>query len=163
MPGKMLWIDTLPNAVVGSGSQAALDLTAQFTSEETRLSQMTLMRTVLRLDISHTVHDSGEGSQRVGIGLGIESQEAFAAGVHPDPLTVGDFPMRGWVYRGIWRVFGFAADQAAVDVARVDLDLRSRRKLESGISFIIMQNAAQEGVTGAVTVVGIVRQLWLVT
>ena len=163
MPGKMLWIDTLLNNAVGSNSQAAIDLTVQFTSEETRLAQMTLMRTVLRFDISHTVHDSGEGSQRVAVGLGIESQEAFAAGVHPDPDTTGDFPTRGWIYRGVWRVWGFAADQAAVNVARVDLDLRSRRKLENGLSFIVVDNNAQEGVAGTIQLVGIIRQLWLVT
>ncbi len=163
MPGKMLWIDARINSAIGSGSQAALDLTAQFTGEETRLAQMTLMRTVMRLDIAYTVHDSGEGSQRVALGLGVESQEAFAAGVHPDPDTVGDFPTRGWIYRGVWRVFGFAADQPAVDVARVDLDLRSRRKLENGLSFLVADNNPQEGVGVTVQLVGVIRQLWLVT
>ena len=163
MPGKMLWIDTLITQSTGASAQNAQDLAAQFSSEQTRLAQMTLMRTILRLDIAYTVHDSGEGSQRLGIGLGIESQEAFASGIHPDPLTTGDFPTRGWVYRGIWRVFGFAADQPAVDVARIDLDLRSRRKLENGVSFIIQQNLPVEGVASAVTVMGVVRQLWLVT
>ena len=163
MPGKMLWIDTLLEDLVLSAGQGARDLTAQFSSEETRLAQMTLMRTIMRFDIAYTVHDSGEGSQRVGIGIGIESQEAFAAGIHPDPVTIGDFPIRGWVYRGIWRVFGFAADQPAVDVARVDLDLRSRRKLESGLCFFVIDNRAVEGVASAISVTGIVRQLWLVT
>jgi len=163
MPGKMLWIDASVDQVTASGAQNAQDLTTQFTDQETRLAQMTLMRTILRLDIAYTVHDAGEGSQRVGIGLGIESQEAFAAGVHPDPLTIGDFPARGWVFRGIWRVFGFAADQPAVDVVRLDMDLRSRRKLENGLSFIITQNQPQEGVATGISVVGMVRQLWLVS
>ena len=163
MAGKMLWIDTLIDSQVASSGQEAVDLTLSFTNEETRLAQMTLMRMIVRLDVAYTVHDSGEGSQRVGIGFGIESQEAFAAGVHPDPLVQGDFPVRGWVYRGVWRVFGFAADQAAVDVARLDLDLRARRKLENGLSFFVVDNQAVEGVAAAVTVMGIVRQLWLVS
>ncbi len=163
MPGKMLWIDTFLTQATASASQSAQDLAAQFTSEATRLAQMTLMRMIVRLDIAYTVHDSGEGSQRVGIGFGIESQEAFAAGVHPDPLTTGDFPARGWTYRGVWRVFGFAADQPAVDVARVDFDIRARRKLENGVSFVVIDNQAVEGVASAITVLGIVRQLWLVS
>jgi len=163
MPGKMLWIDTLVNADVPNGGQAAQDLTTDFTSEATRLSQMTLMRMIVRLDIAYTVHDAGEGSQRVGIGFGIESQEAFAAGVHPDPLTASDFPARGWIYRGAWRVFGFAADQPAVSIRELNFDIRARRKLENGLSFIVSDNQALEGVASTVRIFGLVRQLWLVS
>jgi len=163
MVGRMLWIDTLVNSDVASNGQEAVDLTVDFTSEETRLAQLTLMRSILRIDIAYTVHDSGEGSQRLSLGLGVESQEAFAAGVHPDPNVAGDFPARGWVYRGSWRVFGFAADQPAVNVARVDLDMRSRRKLENGLSFAVMDNTPMEGVAAVVRVTGWIRQLWLVT
>ncbi len=123
---------------------------------------MTLLRTIVGLDLAYTVHDSGEGSQQVALGFGVESQEAFSTGVHPDPETRGDFPTRGWVYRGMWRVFGFAAGQADVHVRRVDLDLRSRRKLDNGVSFIIGSNFNLEGATGSVKVLGIVRQLWMV-
>ena len=163
MAGRMLWIDRFVNNDTASGGQSALDLTVDFTNEQTRLSQMTLMRTIVRLDIAYTVHDSGEGSQRLALGIGVESQEAFAAGVHPDPETPGDFPTRGWVYRGMWRVFGFAADQPAINNRAIDLDLRSRRKLENGLSFIVMKNDSVEGVASTVRVLGFVRQLWLVT
>jgi len=163
MPGKMLWIDSFLNADIGSGGQAAQDMTTDFSNEQTRLSQMTLMRMIVRLDIAYTVHDAGEGSQRVGIGFGIESQEAFALGVHPDPLTAGDFPVRGWIYRGMWRVFGFAADQPAISVRELNFDIRARRKLENGLSFIVIDNQALEGVAATVKVMGIVRQLWLVS
>ena len=159
---RTVWIDYLVNADIGSGAQAAIDLGVDFTTEETRLVQMTLMRTIIRLDIAYTVHDAGEGSQRIGIGIAIESQEAFAAAVHPDPLTAADFPVRGWVYRGVWRVFGFAADQPAVDVVRVDKDIRARRKRDNGLSFIVIDNQPVEGVAATVRVLGIVRQLWLV-
>ena len=162
MAGKMLWIDNLVNSDTVSGGQSAIDLAVQFTSEETRIAQLTLMRTIVRLDVAATVHDSGEGSQRVGIGLGIESQEAHAAAVHPDPLTVGDFPARGWIYRGVWRVFGFAADQPAVSIRELDFDIRARRKLENGVSAIIIDNQPVEGVAFTVRVIGIIRQLWLV-
>jgi len=163
MPGRMLWIDTLLNDAVASGGQFARDLTTQFSTEETRLAQMTLMRTIMGVDLAYTVHDAGEGSQLFALGLGVESQEAFAAGVHPDPFTTGDFPTRGWVFRGVWRVFGFAADQPAVFTARIDKDIRARRKLENGLSFIVGDNLALEGAASAITVTGIIRQLWLVT
>jgi len=163
MAGRMLWVDTVINNDTPSGGQSAIDLAGQFTGEETRLTQMTLMRTIIRMDLAYTVHDAGEGSQRLSFGIGIESQEAFAAAIHPDPQIRGDFPVRGWVYRGIWRVFGFAADQPAVDVVRVDLDIRARRKLENGVSFIVMDNTPLEGVASAIRELGIIRQLWLVS
>ncbi len=164
MANRTLWIDFVLSVTdIVTGGQFAVDLTTDFTSEQTRLSQLTLLRTVVGLDLAYTVHDSGEGSQTVGLGLGIESQEAFAAGTHPDPLIRGDFPTRGWIYRGVWRVFGFAAGSADVSVRRVELDLRSRRKLENGLSFLVVDNTANEGATGTVRLTGLVRQLWMLT
>jgi len=160
---RTLWVDQVINTDVASGGQFALDLMADFTTVETRVTQLTLLRTIVGLDLAYAVHDSGEGSMGIGLGFGIESQEAFAAGVHPEPLTRGDFPTRGWVYRGAWRVFGFAADQPTINVRRVDLDLRSRRKLENGVSFLVGDSSAIEGATATVKVFGIVRQLWMLT
>jgi len=151
------------NSDTTSAGQTGTNLAPDFDADQSRLAQMTLMRMIVRLDIAYTVHDAGEGSQRVGIGFGIESREAFAGGVHPDPLTTGDFPTRGWIYRGAWRVFGFAADQPAISVRELNFDIRARRKLENGVSFMVIDNQAVEGVAATVRVLGIVRQLWLVS
>jgi len=163
MPGRMLWIDTVMNLDVGSGAQGAQDLAVNFTSEQTRITQMTLMRTIIRLDLAYTVHDAGEGSQRLSIGFGIESQESFGAAIHPNPNNGSDFPVRGWIFRGVYRIFGFAADQPAVYNRAVDEDMRSRRKLENGVSFVVIDNDPLEGVAATVRTFGVVRQLWLVS
>ena len=98
----------------------------------------------------------------MSVGIGIASQEAFAAAALADPQTDTDFPTRGWVWRARYRVWGFAADQPAVFTRRVDLDLRSQRKLENGEAFINGFNLNQEGVSNTVVVTGLIRQLWLV-
>jgi len=157
-----LWIDTIINQAVAEGATTPLSLMTGVSSLDTRMSQMTLLRTIVGIDIAYTVHDSGEGSQVVSLGLGIASQEAFAASILADPQTATDFPARGWIWRARYRVYGFAADQAAVFNRRIDLDLRAKRKLENGESFINMANNAQEGVASAVSITGVIRQLWLV-
>ena len=123
---------------------------------------MTLLRTIIGLDVGRVVHDSGEGSEQFSIGIAIASQEAFAAVSLSDPETSTDFPTRGWIWRSQYRIFGFAADQPTIFTRRIDLDLRSQRKLENGEAFIIFTNTALEGTPSSAKVIGIVRQLWLV-
>ena len=149
---------------VSGGGQAQQDLTRFFTDEQTRLAQMTLLRTVVGLNVGLTVHDSGEGSQLVSLGIGIVSREAFGGGITttPDPEVDTNFPTRGWVWRARYRVFGFAADQPTVYSQRVDLDIRSQRKLENGVMLYKITNENVEGVANTITVHGLIRQLWLV-
>ena len=157
-----LWIDTDLSRNIASGGSDALSLMTGVSSAQTRFDQMTLLRTIIGIDIAYTVHDSGEGSQRVSCGIGIASQEAFAGGTLSDPDVDTDFPTRGWVWRARYRIFGFAADQPTIFTRRVDLDLRSQRKLENGEAFMNFTNTALEGATGAVRVTGLIRQLWSV-
>ena len=157
-----LWVDTTIASTVTIGTQFLLSLMTGVSATQTRFDRMTLLRTIIGLDIARTVHDSGEGSERLAIGIGIASQEAFAAGSISDPDVPTDFPTRGWVWRGQYRIFGFAADQPAVDHRRIELDLRSQRKLENGEAFLVADLIAIEGANSTTQLVGIVRQLWLV-
>ena len=133
------------------------------TSDMGRLAQMTLTRTIIGLDVAYTVHDSGEGSQLVALGAAIQADDAFGTSAStPDPGDATSFPARPWVWRAAYRIYGFAADQPTVFNRRIDLDIRAQRKLENGVSFMRINNSAQEGVASTVRVVGLVRQLWLV-
>ena len=164
MPGRTVWFDTLVNLVATNGSGAsALSLHSELNRDEQRLSGMTLLRTIVGLDIAHQIHDSGEGSQLVDLGIGIASQEAFSADVVPDPNTSTEHPPRGWVWRYRCRTYGFAADQAAVYNHRVDKDIRARRRLENGELFLRIFNITDQGVAGNIVVHGLIRTLWLIT
>ena len=159
-----LWIDSMINATVGSGGgKFELSLMTGPGPTDTRLRRMTLARTIIGLDLGYTVHDSGEGSQRLSIGIGISDQEAFAAATLPDPDVATDYPRLPWIWRSQYRLFGFAADQPTIYTRRIDLDIRSQRKLDNGVPFINGVNNNQEGVASSVEVVGIVRMLWLVS
>ena len=158
-----LWIDTVFNATVVIGTQLVRDFMTGVSATDTRLSQMTLLRTIIGLDLSRTVHDSGEGSEAIDLGIGVFSQEVFAAAVLPDPGVSTDFPTRGWVWRQRYRVWGFAADQPAIFTRRIDLDLRSQRKLENGHCAMAVDLIAVEGANSGVNVTGCIRQLWNVS
>ncbi len=157
-----IWIDTEFNADVADGGQLVTSLMTGVSATQTRFDRMTLMRTIIGVDLAYTVHDAAEGSHRLDIGIGVTSQEAFAAGIVADPETMTDFPARGWIWRARYRLYGFAADQPAVYDRRVDLDLRSRRKLENGEAYLVASSNLVEGGTSTVRITGLIRQLWLV-
>ena len=159
---RTLWIDTLYNQSIASGGAFSQSLMTGHAVSETRLVGMTLLRTIIRVDFAPAVMDQGEGSTLIHMGIGVSSQEAVAAGTLPDPSVAGDFPTRGWVFRGSWRVWGTAADRAVVVWREVDKDIKARRKLENGEAYVIVDNAAVEGATQAVRMSGLIRQLWLV-
>ena len=159
---RTFWVDTVIDEGVAIAAQGLISLMTGIGAAQSRADQMTLLRTIIRLDIASTTHDSGEGSSAASIGIGIASQEAFAGGAVPDPNTATDFPQRGWVFRGRWRVFSFQAGVADVHVRAVDKDIKARRKLENGEPYIVFDNVSVEGASQPVSFTGLVRQLWLV-
>ncbi len=156
-----LWVDSGFNVDVTIGTQGLFSLLTSGPAVS-RFNQMTLLRTIIGMDLARTVHDSGEGSERCAIGVGVCSQEAFTGGTVADPLTDADFPTRGWIWRAGYRIFGFAADQPAIFTRRIDIDLRSMRKLENGLTFLAVDLTAIEGSNSTLRLLGLVRQLWLV-
>ena len=164
MASRRLWIDSrIRMTLAGGGTSNDQSLMTGVAAITTRMSQMTLLRTIVGFDIAYSVHDSGEGSQLVSVGMGVASQEAFAVGSFSDSDVDTDFPTRGWIWRAVYRIWGFAADQSTIFTRRVDLDLRSMRKLENGEAFFNAHNADEEGVSSPVFISGLIRQLWQVS
>ncbi len=162
MPGRMLWLDTVFTQTIASGGQTVLSLMTGVTKEQTRFDQMTLMRTIIRMTLSALVHDAGEGSCKIAIGIAIASQEAFAAETLPEPSVSGDFPTSGWLYRANYRIHQFAATLPDIHLVEIDKDVRGRRKLMNGEAYLIWDNTTLES-TVAVQAIGVIRQLWLVS
>ena len=158
-----VWADTRTTASVASGAQLLVSLMVSLPNLEARFNQLTLLRTIVRMDLAATVRDTGEGDQVVDFGIGIASQDAFAAGAVSDPNVGADYPIRGWIWRSMYRVYGVAIDDQNVDVIRIDMDLRGKRKLENGEAFLVVNNAVNQGVAQAVQPTALIRQLWLVS
>ncbi len=165
MPVRRLWTDTFIDETTASGTQDEIDLTSTFLTNEMRLAQLTLVRTIIRLDIAYSVHDAGEGSQQATAGICVVSRPALSGGTAtmPNPNDANAYPTRPWVWRTRNRVFGFAADQPAIDVVKIDLDIRSQRKLENGELEFLCANVPEEGVATTLLFSGLIRCLFLVT
>ena len=165
MPRPRVWTDTFIDLAVASGGPAQfVDLSSTFLTNEMRLAQMTLVRTIIGIDVAYAVHDAGEGSQQATAGICVVDRNALAGGVGsiPNPNVALEKPIRPWVWRAKWRIFGFAADDPTIFTRRVDLDLRSQRKLENGEIVFIANNVPEEGAASVVLLSGLVRCLYLV-
>ena len=155
-----IWVDTLHQVDIASGAKLEISLSAEQGVTSQRFDRATLIRLILCHDYSYTVHDAGEGSQTIDIGVGVVSQEALAAGVLPDPETAGDHPQRGWVYRCKHKLHGFAADQPGIDVRTVYRDLRAQRRMDNGALLLSIRNFPINGAASSINVTGITRCLF---
>jgi len=151
------WIDTSLNLVVASGAQGSLSLMTGVAPVNVR--RQTLVRTIIGLQMNSTTVAGAWGTQIMDLGIGITSQEAFAAGALPDPVTAGDQPSRGWVFRQ--RRVVAQNGNGSVVLYDIQFDIRAARKLDDGECFIVIDNTAGLGTAFSVVVTGMVRQLWL--
>ena len=150
------WNDTTVNdSLVSEGSQF-LRRTSDFTTED----GSTLVRTLICLSIQ-PVTPAGQtfNLQLVSIGIGVTSQEAFNAGVVPDPDVDVEQPVLGWVYKCKWNVLENAgADSPPL---LVEKNIKAARKLARGTCYIVGNNKAGAGTPFTIRVFGLIRQLYM--
>jgi len=159
MPNRRLtdWIDTLVNISAATGAQANVSLMTGVAPVNVR--RQTLVRSIVQLQLFSVTVAGAWGVQIADVGVGITSQEAFAAGVLADPATPGDQPSRGWIYR-TRKVVAQNGIGAQV-LYEITVDIRAGRKLDDGECYLILENTAVAGTTFTVRASGIVRQLWM--
>ena len=133
MPGRRrgtTWLDTTLNTVISEGAAGlltALDGTLSVADSQ----GLTLTRMIGDLSFhSNTLAGGAWGVQRVAIGMGMCSREAFTAGVTPDPDSAVEETARGWVYRTILAVAQNGAGAPVVE--RIQFDIHAQRRLDSG-------------------------------
>ena len=150
------WVDTQIDSTISRSGQVNKSLITGLAPEEMR--GVTLIRTIISVSVCSSTVAGAWGLQRVDLAIGVTSQEAFAAGVLPDPKTASDKPSRGWV----WRTQRLVEQNGASTriVTHVMADIRGARKIENGELFIVIDNSAAVGGTSfGVAVVGLVRCL----
>ncbi len=151
------WIDTVFRSDTASGAQSLFSLMTGVAPVNVR--RQTLVRTLITMDLFSTTVAGAWGTQSVDIGIGITSQEAFAAGVVADPNVSGDQPSRGWIYRTRRMV---AQNSIGSPVLfHLNADIRASRKLDDGECYFVLNNTVDLGTAFTVGVGGIIRQLWL--
>ena len=156
MPRPTDWIDTRVNLTIASPSQGRQSLMTGVAPVNMR--GMTLIRTIISLGMYSASIAGAWGVQNCDIGIGVASQEAFAAGVVPDPSADADKPPRGWVYRTS-KVVGQNGAGAPI-VTVLEADIRGARKIENGELYIVVDNALLLGTSFSVSIDGLIRTLY---
>ncbi len=149
------WVDTLISITVASGAQGFQSLMTGLAP--VNLRGVTVIRTIVRLGISSVTVAGAWGTQLSSMAIGITSQEAFAAGVLPDPSVATDKPPRGWMYRTQEKIAQNGI--GSVVVYPVGGDIRGARKVENGEVFFVVDNGVSAGTSFSIHVHGLIRQL----
>ena len=158
MPRRTLWQDEFIDLQVANNGQEAASLVSVTTAVER--AGWTLIRMILCVDFGILIPNVNDSVTKVSVGIGIESQEAFAAGTHPDPKTTGDYPVGGWLWHCQYRVAD--ATIAHMPPIHVDKDLRAARMLKNGELFIVVDNVLDIGASQSIVLSGLVRCLFKV-
>jgi len=152
------WVDELLDIQVAPGAQANRTLLSNTTVEE-RVG-WTLTRMVFCYSLKAINSGIVDGHQKVDMGIGITSQEAFAAGALPDPEVPSDYPFGGWLYRCRHMVDDNVANGVPAQV--FERDLRAQRKLGRGEAYIILVNQTDIGAGFSIVLLGSIRSLYRV-
>ena len=151
------WQDTIVSElVVGGGGPITNSLLGTLTAADTR--GLTLIRTLVRLDFASNTVAGAWGHNQIDMGIGVSAQEAFAAGVLPDPNISNEKPARGWVYRSS---VGVAQNGVGAPVVySVTADIRGARKVENGELYMVWLNTPIQGTSFGINARGLVRCLF---
>ncbi len=158
MPRRRQWFDFIINDTITNGRLFTQTL---LTGDVDETKGMTLVRTIVSLDVVADPLMAVSGVQRVAFGIGIASQDALAVGgvSLANPTVETDKPMTGWIWRDMRAVVddpvpGYPWPHLAVDI-------RSARKVMYGAPFLRIANNANQGTAFSVEVIGMVRCLFL--
>jgi len=150
------WQDTQISLEIATGAQGSTRVDGSVTDVVAR--RLTVIRTIIALDVFSTSVAGAWGVQECAIGIGVISREAFAAGVLPDPVEATDKPTRGW----LWRTHQCVSQNGIGTpiLVRIEGDFRGARKLDAGVLLLIANNTTLDGTTFTYRLRGLVRCLF---
>ena len=155
MARRTTWIDNLSSFVVApGGGQQSQSLLQGVAPEDTRGT--TVVRVLYDLQLHSTSVAGAWGVQALDLAFGVTSQEAFAAGVFPDP-NADERPVGGWMFRTRCVIAQNGAGAPILTSCKGDL--RSGRKLDAGEVYVVANNSDLDGTAFTVRVTGIIRLL----
>ncbi len=154
---RTYWIDNRIDMTIATG--AAATTTMFENNPPIDIRGHTVIREVIDLYAHSNTVAGAFGTQVLDIAMGIASQEAFNAGVFPDPSTENDRPARGWLMRCC-----MVPSQNGVGTpitTRYQLDNRSARKILDGELYLTVNSTAGIGTSFTSRIFGLVRILMM--
>ena len=156
---RRLWETLGHAATIANGAQTFVDLLQNIPDTE----QMGLTVTRLLFDMWFTpdVGTGADGAQMVDVGIGLVSEEAFNAGILPDPNQNADQPVTGWLFKARTVVQVMVSPDAVLG-GHMQVDLRAQRKMGQRAKLVlIMNNTAVVSTSFNVRNTGMTRVLCL--
>ena len=153
---RTVWANTHVSVSIPNAGESLFSLHAQVLSEN---FDLTVVRTLISLDILEGVTAAVVGIQAVYMGIGIASQESFNASVVPNPQIITESPARGWLWKAMRLVQG-TQTLNSYRIVHIEYDIAAQRKLDKGEMYMVIENNAFDGVAGAVRVHGEIRTLF---
>ena len=153
---RTAWDDQIVTLPVTTGAATSVLLVEDAADPELR--GCTMIRTIIGVDLFPDVQGAVTGVQRLTMGIGVASDDAFAAGSLPEPDDQTDYPQGGWVYRASFNVADRVGE--SLPLVRVDQDLRAARKIDRSSVYLRIQNTAVQGSTFTIQLSGLIRVLY---
>ena len=126
-------------------------------NESFRNKGMTLVRMIIGLDIVAVSPVSGDPDNMIfSMGIGMISSEISETSTEINVGIQGDDPASGWLFRRRFLVYKDLRVHT-----RMDLDIRSQRKLMYGVPRLFLSNNAGSGTAFVVQTTGLIRCLYL--
>ena len=161
MPRPRAWGDTMYNLALVGANESRTNLLTDLSPVETK----TVVRLIGSLKFVPAVDvTAGITVTRYSVGIQVVSEEAFNAGVVPNPENQEEYPARGWLYRGVTAEYLDMANNIidTWSMGELRFDVRAARLVDRGILVCSIIQTASVGVLHNTQVVGIVRALCLV-
>ena len=158
MARRRVWQDFLIDVALASGGTSITGLLQGDTPDDTK--GMTLVRTLISLDVAPANDNVTLGYQGFDAGIGMAGLDAINTGAAAlaSPSLAGEIPVTGWLWRTRQMV---GVTSGPLQVVRIREDIRAQRKAMYGNTYLRMDGFAVEGTAFTVSVFGLIRCLYL--
>ncbi len=153
---RVVWADSLFDESISNGGQDLKSLHSLLLTEN---FDLTVTRIILGLTFSPATLLVVQSQMQLDMGIGIASQEAFAAGTVPDPDVASEVPSSGWLWRHRL-IVNDATSSPGLMPTSVVVDIASQRKLQRGELYLVVNNNGRTGTAFNVNMNGLIRVLF---
>ena len=140
-----------------AGSEVIADLTPEPMGSDL-IGTATLIRSLMEFSFMMDTASTGATVQQIAFGITVMTNDAFAAGAVPDPLT-GDF-QQSWYYWTCKQIIGSAG--AGPRLVSWNVDIRSARRLRGGFKLVAISESPAANDLDTTLFLSM-RNLWQIT
>ena len=158
---RRAWADSFLNTTISSGADST---PKDLLSDLPPMTTKTVARLIGRLLIVPDDRDASVDTvQSIAMGIGVAAEEAFTAGIVPDPDSTSEYPPRGWLWvtTAVMAHNNSSGTLQGFHYPEIIFDVGSNRIVDKGICYLAMSNNIADGTPVIVRVIGRIRAICL--